>query len=249
MRPMTSSRERPVRRRAVAGLRVYAAPAALVAALTLATGVACREATSASAVAPDTAPVRIVLGWAGDPAISQAVTWRTATLFSRRRPRFALAAPGCGGAAGRHCEPWRPHRARWPRPPAQRDALQGRVQRAGAGHKVRLPRRQLPQRPANGIASPRRRRGRSRSGSSTWATPSGASGSGGRSSCARRSPPRRMPASSRTPATCWTTGTTTASGVHGCRAWGQGPPRRPAVPAPGNHDVIRSKLKRVFACA
>lgn len=97
---MTSSRERPVRRRAIAGLRLHAASAALGAALTLATGVACREATSASASAPDTAPVRIVLGWAGDPASSQAVTWRTADPAASPQAQIALAVPGCGGAAG-----------------------------------------------------------------------------------------------------------------------------------------------------
>ena len=79
---------------------MYAALAVLVAAVTLATGVACREASQASAVAPDTAPVPIVLGWAGDPATSQAVTWRTTAAVRSPQARIGLAAPGCRGAAG-----------------------------------------------------------------------------------------------------------------------------------------------------
>ncbi|MCU0252811.1 MAG: metallophosphoesterase family protein [Vicinamibacterales bacterium] len=97
---MTSSRQLQVRRRAIAGLRLCAATAALVAAVTLTAGVACRKATSASAVAPDTSPVRIVLGWAGDPATSQAVTWRTTAAVASPQAQIGLAAPDCGGAIG-----------------------------------------------------------------------------------------------------------------------------------------------------
>ena len=98
---MTSSRQLQVRRRAIAGLRLYAAAAAFVAAVTLAAGVAClEEGRSASVGAPDTAPVRIVLGWAGDPATSQAVTWRTADAALAPQAQIGLASPDCGGAIG-----------------------------------------------------------------------------------------------------------------------------------------------------
>jgi hypothetical protein len=48
----------------------------------------------------NTAPVRIVLGWAADPATSQAVTWRTADPAPTPRAQIGLAAAGCGGTAG-----------------------------------------------------------------------------------------------------------------------------------------------------
>ena len=76
MRLMAESRTVPVRRHAIVASCLYTAATALVAAALLVT-TACREARSAAAAA-DTAPVRIALGWAGDPATSQAVTWRTA---------------------------------------------------------------------------------------------------------------------------------------------------------------------------
>jgi hypothetical protein len=60
--------------------------------------VACREAPPASGAA--SAPVRIVLGWAGDPATSQAVTWRTEIAVAAPQAQVGLAAPGCRGAAG-----------------------------------------------------------------------------------------------------------------------------------------------------
>jgi len=41
-----------------------------------------------------------VLGWAGDPATSQAVTWRTAAAVRSPQAQIGRAAPDCGGAAG-----------------------------------------------------------------------------------------------------------------------------------------------------
>jgi phosphodiesterase/alkaline phosphatase D-like protein len=44
--------------------------------------------------------VRIVLGWAGDPATSQAVTWRTAAPVAAPQAQIGPAAPGCAGTGG-----------------------------------------------------------------------------------------------------------------------------------------------------
>ena len=97
---MTSSRKLQVRTRAIAGLRLYAAPAALVAAA----DAGCRRRLPGSPrsalAAADTAPERIVLGWAADPATSQAVTWRTEAAVASPQAQIAPAAPGCSGAAG-----------------------------------------------------------------------------------------------------------------------------------------------------
>jgi 3',5'-cyclic AMP phosphodiesterase CpdA len=60
---------------------------------------ACGEAGWAPPAPRDTAPARIVLGWAGDPATSQAVTWRTGDPVASPQAQVGLAAPGCRGAA------------------------------------------------------------------------------------------------------------------------------------------------------
>ena len=243
---MTSSRERPVRRRAVAGLRVYAAPAALVAALTLATGVACREATSATAVAPDTAPVRIVLGWAGDPATSQAVTWRTADAVLAPQAQIALAAPGCGGAAG----------------PLRTVAATPRTVAIGSQRTVTHYKAEF-----NGLAPATRYAYRvgTPSASSQWHCFTTASAGpepfrfiylGD----AQRGLEKRWPALVRA---AFAAAPDARFVAHAgdllddgyddgqWRAWLSGMGTKasevPSVPAPGNHDVIRSTLKRVFA--
>jgi hypothetical protein len=61
---------------------------------------ACRRATNSPPPAGSTAPERIVLGWAGDPATSQAVTWRTTAAVASPQAQIGLAAPDCGGAIG-----------------------------------------------------------------------------------------------------------------------------------------------------
>ncbi|HSP89544.1 MAG TPA: metallophosphoesterase family protein, partial [Vicinamibacterales bacterium] len=73
--------------------------AALVAA-SLPAAPACRRGTDVPPSAGSTAPERIVLGWAGDPATSQAVTWRSAAAVASPQAQIGLAAPDCGGAIG-----------------------------------------------------------------------------------------------------------------------------------------------------
>ena len=87
---MRSSTRRPLR----------AGAAFLLLAISLAPNAGCRNAGRPSPEAADTAPVRILLGWSGDPATSQAVTWRTADAVASPRAQIGLAAPGCSGAAG-----------------------------------------------------------------------------------------------------------------------------------------------------
>ena len=73
--------------------------AALVAA-SLPAAPACRRGTNSPPPAGSTAPERIVLGWAGDPATSQAVTWRTTAAVASPQVQIGLAAPECRGALG-----------------------------------------------------------------------------------------------------------------------------------------------------
>jgi hypothetical protein len=61
---------------------------------------ALQDAWLSSPHAAHTPPVRIVLGWDGDPATSQAVTWRTAEPVASAQAEVGLAAPGCRGAMG-----------------------------------------------------------------------------------------------------------------------------------------------------
>ena len=61
---------------------------------------ASREVWPSPPPAQNAAPVRIVLGWAGDPATSQAVTWRTADPVASPQAQIGLAAAGCGGTTG-----------------------------------------------------------------------------------------------------------------------------------------------------
>jgi len=74
---------------------------ALLAAACVAAHGACLEARPAPPDPRDTAPTRIVLGWAGDPATSQAVTWRTAAAVAAPQAEIGPAAPGCRGIDGR----------------------------------------------------------------------------------------------------------------------------------------------------
>jgi hypothetical protein len=71
---------------------------ALVAAVAACAG--CRGAVSSPPPSAAIAPVRIVLGWAGDPATSQAVTWRTTAAVAAPQAQIGLAAPGCAGPTG-----------------------------------------------------------------------------------------------------------------------------------------------------
>jgi hypothetical protein len=59
-----------------------------------------QDAWLSSPHAAHTPPVRIVLGWDGDPATSQAVTWRTTEPVASAQAEVGLAAPGCRGVVG-----------------------------------------------------------------------------------------------------------------------------------------------------
>ena len=72
----------------------------LIAAASLAAAPACRGAASSPPAAGSAAPVRLVLGWAGDPATSQAVTWRTEAAVASPQAEVGRAAPECGGTVG-----------------------------------------------------------------------------------------------------------------------------------------------------
>jgi hypothetical protein len=72
----------------------------LLAAAWLTVALGCRGAAPPSPTATDTAPLRIVLGWAGDPATSQAVTWRTMAAAATPQAQLGPAARGCSGTAG-----------------------------------------------------------------------------------------------------------------------------------------------------
>ena len=48
--------------------------------------------------APTPIPDRVILTWPGDPATSQAITWRTDTSVSKATAQFAVAEPGPGFA-------------------------------------------------------------------------------------------------------------------------------------------------------
>jgi hypothetical protein len=90
-----------LRVRALAGRLLSGAATVLISMALMTAAASLRgDASSASPAAANTAPVRIVLGWAGDPAISQAVTWRTADPVASPQVQIAPAAQGCAGAAG-----------------------------------------------------------------------------------------------------------------------------------------------------
>ena len=80
-------------------LRSGAAAARVAMALVIAVA-ASREVWPSPPPALNAAPVRIVLGWAGDPATSQAVTWRTADAVASPQAQIGIAAAGCGGTTG-----------------------------------------------------------------------------------------------------------------------------------------------------
>jgi hypothetical protein len=61
---------------------------------------ASREVWPSPPPALNAAPVRIVLGWADDPATSQAVTWRTADPVASPQAQIGIVAAGCGGPTG-----------------------------------------------------------------------------------------------------------------------------------------------------
>ena len=61
---------------------------------------ASREVWPSPPPALNAAAVRIVLGWAGDPSTSQAVTWRTADPVASPEAQIGLADTGCGGTTG-----------------------------------------------------------------------------------------------------------------------------------------------------
>ena len=241
---MTSSRQLRVRGRAIAGLRLCAALAALVAAATLPAGVACREARLAPAGA-ETAPERIVLGWAGDPATSQAVTWRTTAAVASPQAQIGLAAPDCGGAIG----PVRNIAA------VARAIDVGRNQRA-THYKAGF----------TGLAPATRYAYRvgSASGSSRWHCFSTASAEAAPFRFiylgdAQRGLGKRWPEVVRA---AFAAAPDARFVVHAgdlldegyddgqWRAWlaglGGGAAETPGVPVPGNHDVMRSRLSRVF---
>lgn len=73
--------------------------AALILAVTAQALAACRGAAPSPAAAP-IAPLRIVLGLAGDAATSRAVTWRTTSAVATPLAQFGPAEPECRGTAG-----------------------------------------------------------------------------------------------------------------------------------------------------
>jgi hypothetical protein len=85
---------------ALEGRLLSGAATALAATAFVLAAAACRNSWMPPPRATDTAPVRIVLGWAGDPATSQAVTWRTAAPVAAPQAQFGPAAPGCAGTRG-----------------------------------------------------------------------------------------------------------------------------------------------------
>ena len=96
---MTAFREVPRRGHSRSDRRLPWAATVLLAAFVLAAD-ASPNARLFPPRAADTAPVRILLGWAGDPATSQAVTWRTADPVASPQAQIGLAAAGCGGTTG-----------------------------------------------------------------------------------------------------------------------------------------------------
>jgi hypothetical protein len=97
---MTGSRSVLPRVRALEDRLLSGAATALVAmALVTAAAPLQGDAPSASPPAASTGPARLVLGWAGDPAISQAVTWRTDDPVASPQAQIGPAAQGCTSAA------------------------------------------------------------------------------------------------------------------------------------------------------
>ncbi len=83
-----------------AGRRRFGAGAARLACALVIAVAASRVVWPSPPHAQNNAPVRIALGWAGDAATSQAVTWRTADPVASPQAQIGLAAAGCGGTAG-----------------------------------------------------------------------------------------------------------------------------------------------------
>ena len=243
---MADSRWVPARRHAILARGMYAAAVAFIAASFVATGMACREPGASTAAAGTTAPVRIVLGWAGDPATSQAVTWRTGDPVASPQAEIGLAAPGCGAATG-------PVRAvaATPRPVAigsRRTVTHYRAEFTGLAPATRY---------AYRVGTP--------SASSQWHCFTTASAHSAPFRFlylgdAQRGLEAKWPALVRrafaaAPDSRFVAhaGDLVGDG-HDDRQWGAWvaglgakAAEVPGVPAPGNHDVIRSALKRVFA--
>ena len=218
----------------------------LIAAASLAAAPACRGGAFSPSQAASTAPVRIVLGWAGDPATSQAVTWRTETAAASPQAEFGRAAPGCSGTVG----------------PARTAAAAPRAVSLGNGRSVTHYRTAFTGlSPATNYAY----RVGSASSSSHWHCFSTAAAGPAPFRFiylgdAQRGFEKRWPALVQA---AFTAAPDARFFAHAgdlldegyddgqWRAWLSGMGTRasevPAVPVPGNHDVIRSTLKRVFA--
>jgi len=207
---------------------------------------ACRDFWMPPPRATDTAPVRIVLGWAGDPATSQAVTWRTADPAASPQAQIGPAAQGCTGAAG----------------PVRTVAAGPRVVRAGSRRSVTHYGAAF-----TGLTPATRYAYRVGAGTSFshWHCFSTASADpapfrfiylgDAQNGLGKKWPPVVRAAFAAAPDARFVVhaGDLVGDG-HDDRQWGAWlagmgakASEVPAVPVPGNHDVIRSTLSRVFA--
>ena len=219
---------------------------ALLTAASLASVLACRDGGGPPETGPSTAPERILLGWAGDPATSQAVTWRTAGPVASPQAQIGVAAPGCRGADG-------PVRA----VPAVARAVRLNTRRTVAHYKAQF----TGLAPATTYAY----RVGSASSSSHWHCFTTASAGAApfrfidlgdaQNGLARKWPAVVRAAFAAAPDARFVAhaGDLLDEGYDDGQwgAWVAGLGAKaaevPSIPAPGNHDVIRSTLSRVFA--
>ena len=243
---MTGSRSVLPRARALEGRLLSGTATALAAMAFVFAAAACRESWMPPPRATDTAPVRIVLGWAGDPATSQAVTWRTADAVAAPQAEFGVATPECAGAAG----------------PVRTVPAASRVVGVGKGRSVTHYKAAL-----TGLTPATRYAYRVGGGSSFSHWHCFATASAGlapfrfiylgdaQNGLDRKWPPVVRAAFAAAPDARFAVhaGDLVGDGYDD-RQWGAWlagmgakAPEVPAVPVPGNHDVIRSALSRVFA--
>lgn len=243
---MTGSRSVLPRVRALEGRLLSGAATALAAIAFVLAAAACRDSWMPPLRATDTAPVRIVLGWAGDPATSQAVTWRTADPAASPQIQIGPAAQGCTGAAG----------------PVRTVAAEPRLVRAGSGRSVTHYKAAF-----TGLAPATRYAYRVGGGSSFshWHCFVTASADlapfrfiylgDAQNGLDRKWPPVVRAAFAAAPDARFAVhaGDLVGDGYDDRQwgAWLAGMGAKasevPAVPVPGNHDIIRSTVRRVFA--
>ena len=243
---MSGSRAVLPRVHALEGRLLSGAATALAATAFVLAAAACRDSWMPPPRAMDTAPVRIVLGWAGDPATSQAVTWRTADPAASPQAQIGPAAQGCTGAAG----------------PVRTVAAGPRVVRAGSRRSVTHYGAAF-----TGLTPATRYAYRVGAGTSFshWHCFSTASADpapfrfiylgDAQNGLGKKWPPVVRAAFAAAPDARFVVhaGDLVGDG-HDDRQWGAWvaglgakASEVPGIPVPGNHDVIRSPLRRVFA--